>query len=82
MTFQHWKISRIILLSPKIDQNGLGNPLNIVLLSPKQAEEWCEQPQISEFPKKKNKPSGPHLPPHLPRVTEKRPGPPLATAIL
>ena len=52
MIFRDGKISRINLLSPKIDQNGLGNPLNIVL-SPKQAEEeWCEQPQMGEFPKK------------------------------
>ena len=29
----------------------LGNPFNTVL-SPEQAEEWCEQPQIGEFPKK------------------------------
>ena len=29
MIFRHWKIS-IVLLSPKIDQNGLGNPLHVI----------------------------------------------------
>ena len=49
------RISRIISLSPNIGQSGLRNPLNIVL-SPEQAEEWCEQSQIKRF-----KPFVPHL---------------------
>jgi len=41
---------KYLLLLPKPGQDGLGRPLNIVLLSD-ETKEWHKQPQIGGFPK-------------------------------